>query len=430
MHQDGKPQDPAEEYEPNTDAEANTIIIDQASQSGSRHSNSRHSSSLRLDKPQAPPEEHGPNTDAEKSMITVDQASQSGSRHSSSRHKGSSRSSFKSMSSASVAAARARAQAEAARTRAFYAQKENAIKLDKVKMEVTHQLEKARLDADLEMLHHEKEAAAALAQAEVLEAAAAGSERDNISEARRSVSLQSKAERTSEYVRAQAMELFGKQPKRSTEPTHESKPTLPVLHSLHVADSPIVADSKQHISTDRPPQPCDSTQRNERRLETSNFHPSHPSQRESPQVRAGSTPFHQPEPPGMLDFAKYLARRELVITGLTQFDDRPESFRAWRSAFLGAIEGLDITAGEELDLLTKWLGKESSDHVRRLRSVHVNDPSAALKMAWQRLLECYGAPEIIEKALFKKLDSFPKISNRDHVKLRELGDLLMELRGS
>ncbi|XP_074518426.1 uncharacterized protein LOC141784488 [Halichoeres trimaculatus] len=48
-------------------------------------------------------------------------------------------------------------------------------------------------------------------------------------------------------------------------------------------------------------------------------------------------------------------------------------------------------------------------------------------MVWQRLEECYGTPEVIEEALLKKLELFPKLSNKDNVKLRELGDILMEL---
>lgn len=103
-------------------------------------------------------------------------------------------------------------------------------------------------------------------------------------------------------------------------------------------------------------------------------------------------------------------------------------FRAWKSAFINAIHGLDLTAGKELDLLTKWLGKDSSEHVRRIRSVHVSDSSAALVIAWNKLTECYVAPEMIENALFKKLVAFPKVSSRDYAKLRELGDLRLELQ--
>lgn len=129
----------------------------------------------------------------------------------------------------------------------------------------------------------------------------------------------------------------------------------------------------------------------------------------------------------MMDFAKYLARRELVTTGLTKFDDQPESFRAWQSSFLNATQDLHLTASEELDLLVKWLGKESSEHIKRIRAVHVTNPEAALHMSWTRLRECYATPEVIESALFKRLDSFPRLTSRENIKLRELSDLLMEL---
>lgn len=148
------------------------------------------------------------------------------------------------------------------------------------------------------------------------------------------------------------------------------------------------------------------------------------------------TPYHhttsadQVKTPVMTDFVKYLTRRWLVTTGLNQFDDQPDSFRVWQSPFLNAIKGLDLSDSEELDLLTKWLGKESSQHVRRICQVHVNDPDAALRKEWDRLSKLYASPEAIEKALFKKLDKFPKISSKDHIKLRELGDLLMELQSA
>ncbi|XP_026159937.1 uncharacterized protein LOC113128663 [Mastacembelus armatus] len=129
----------------------------------------------------------------------------------------------------------------------------------------------------------------------------------------------------------------------------------------------------------------------------------------------------------MIDFAKFLARRELVTTGLSKFDDSPENFRAWQSSFFNATQGLGLTYSEELDLLVKWLGKESSEHVKRIRAVHVTNPRAALHLSWQRLQECYGTPEMVEDALFKRLDSFPRLSPKDNAKLRELGDLLMEL---
>lgn len=92
-----------------------------------------------------------------------------------------------------------------------------------------------------------------------------------------------------------------------------------------------------------------------------------------------------------------------------------------------ATQGLDLTASEELDLLIKWLGNESSDRIRRIRAVYVTDPQAALHLSWTRLKECYVTPEVIESALFKRLDSFPCLSSKENIKLSELSDLLMEL---
>lgn len=81
-----------------------------------------------------------------------------------------------------------------------------------------------------------------------------------------------------------------------------------------------------------------------------------------------------------------------------------------------------------MDLLFKWLGKESAEHVEQIRSIHINNPQAGLRMIWERLEQCYGSAEVIEDALFKRIDSFPKITNRDDTKLRKFSDILLELQ--
>lgn len=86
------------------------------------------------------------------------------------------------------------------------------------------------------------------------------------------------------------------------------------------------------------------------------------------------------------------------------------------------------TCNEELDLLAKC--PQSSEQVRRIRAVNVSHPKAGLRLAWMRLEECYGSPEMIEKALLDKLEQFPRIGNKDPLKLRELGDLLQELESA
>lgn len=95
-----------------------------------------------------------------------------------------------------------------------------------------------------------------------------------------------------------------------------------------------------------------------------------------------------------------------------------------------AIRGLILEPSEEMDLLLKWLGKESAEHIEQIRAIHINRPGAGLAMAWERLEQIYGSAEAIENALFKCIDSFPKIVNRDGSNLTKLGDLLMELQAA
>lgn len=77
--------------------------------------------------------------------------------------------------------------------------------------------------------------------------------------------------------------------------------------------------------------------------------------------------------------------------------------------------------------MIKWLGEESAEHAKRIRSVHVFDVTKALRLVWQRLEECYGSAEVVEDSLLRKVEDFPKLTNKDNVKLRELGDILQEI---
>lgn len=71
--------------------------------------------------------------------------------------------------------------------------------------------------------------------------------------------------------------------------------------------------------------------------------------------------------------------------------------------------------------------KRSSEQVQRIHSVHVANPKPVRK-AWERLHDCYAAHEIIEQSFFQIFDSFLKISAKDHTKLREVRDLLVEIQ--
>lgn len=351
-------------------------------------------------------------------------------------------------SSASVAgaAARARAVAEAARARAAFVQKEMEIKKQKARLD----LEKATLEATLQALETEKAVAAADAEAEVLEAAAE-MECEERHSRRSCMAPEEVFRQTRAYVEQQTHTSFvpNASPRDSPPPICINSPP-----PLHIKDPP---SSKKVTPELNPSYPhgtypvCSARSHSEHlpvseQLPTMNRHlasyshslPRTPRQQDCSPYKCARYPDYTPprpdiqespvtKPPDMIDFAKYLARRELVNTGLTKFDDCPESFRAWESSFFNATRGLDLTDSEELDLLIKWLGKESSDHVKRIRAAYVSDPRAALSMSWTRLQECYATPEVIENALFKRLDGFPRLNSKENVKLRELSDLLLQL---
>eukprot|EP00064_Thunnus_orientalis_P004434 superscaffoldBa00000404_g4446 len=109
-------------------------------------------------------------------------------------------------SSASLAgaAARARARAEAARARASFAEKETRLRIEKAEIEAKLLLEKAKLDAELAALNLQREAVAAVVQAEALEAVLdvdSGAPSASVSKLLLEKDI---TERTSNYIEAQS----------------------------------------------------------------------------------------------------------------------------------------------------------------------------------------------------------------------------------
>ncbi|RXN13488.1 hypothetical protein ROHU_009677 [Labeo rohita] len=300
-------------------------------------------------------------------------------------------------SSTSQAATRARADAEAALTRAQYA-----------KRQIDIEVEKARIEATLNALKKEGEAEAALAAAHVLEAAA-DEEHHAIDLTEQGISPRTppSIRRARDYVNAHFTN-FSSQVK-------EEKPDTGQLvshndsHYLQQNQKPVASSPGEHLTdfVDREQLKSPST---------------YIKMDISPQPRPSATPQME-----LSHLAAYLARRDLLTTGFKVFDNRPESYLSWKSIFCNAIEGLNLKPSEELDLLTKWLSGESLQHALRIRAVHVNNPQAGLQRLWQRLDKSYGSPEVVEASLFQRLQTFPRISNKDTHLLQELADLLLEL---
>lgn len=318
--------------------------------------------------------------------------------------------------SSSSAAVKARAAAEAAKVRAAFAEKEAQLKV-----------EKARLEAELGTLALQREAAAATAQAETLEAAE-NQENSVKSGSSSHKDLQKEiATRTKEYVAAHAK----LHPPRVPLSVHATSPKAAMSEESYITWLPT---SDKGLNVDEENEQGETPNRQSGHSKPSSQSAPPTGNHASPNQDSGQarpkkihfphkahlsaiapsyTPFYASSVPSEASetehLARYLARRDLVSTSLYQFDDKPENYMAWQSSFFNATAGLGLTHTEMLDLLIKWLGPESVKHIKRIRSVHVTNPDVALRKAWERLKQCYAAPEVVEKSLFKRLDEFPKI---------------------
>lgn len=342
-----------------------------------------------------------------------------------------------SVGSSTSSAGRARAKAEAAKIRAQYATKQLQltveaanIESEKMKREAELQFEKAKVEAELEALKVQCEADAAVREAQVLEMADLQIE-DEVQDPEQ----ENKMKRTSEYVQAQnAQKQSQSHRDQEYEPeTHQSLPD----EAPKFSQSSFKRDCEENDDTYLPIATTEKKEdkrtynvKSERDTYQNNqpYNPRH--------FNVHAPPFTSHKDPAVIPaaamdpLAQYLARRDLTNSGLYQFDDKPENYRAWYASFTSTTNDIGLSDVQLLDLMIKWLGKESCEYVKRIRAVYVGNPSEALNKAWERLEECYAAPEIIEKSLFERLDNFPKLSTKDNIKLRELGDLLTEILGS
>ncbi|XP_026010486.1 uncharacterized protein LOC113013640 [Astatotilapia calliptera] len=317
----------------------------------------------------------------------------------------STRRSQRTSSSTASAAARAYVKAQAARAQLAFAEKEaNAMK------------QRAELDAHLHVLQCQKAIAAAEAEASAYEEAEIQS-RELYGELCEEAEPISTVHRTNEYVQQQCELLYPDTQHDSAQPPKGNCNEVDAQDSTQITN-PFITNTQ----TKTPPVNRERKQEQTVNTGVVDTYWSN-STKHTPNLNNCV-----PESSEMQQFAKYLIRKELVSTGLLQFDDKPENYWAWKTSFISATKDLNLSPREELDLLAKWLGPTSSEQAKRIRAVHTLNPAAGAKMVWQRLEECYGSPEAIEDALLKKVEDFPKLTNKDNVKLQELSDILLELQ--
>ncbi|XP_040197421.1 uncharacterized protein LOC120930263 [Rana temporaria] len=335
------------------------------------------------------------------------------------------------------AAAIARAKAEAAKAKSSFTEQEMQLKMEKASLD----MEKAQLEVTLEKLAADKETAAAIAEAEFLEATELQETKSHRSIVHPGLESQDPQQRTSQYVYQHskpddnpAPQLNTKQsvdePSQHAYPDHQKvdyQSPCTKLENTHQSETSYIEVSPEQRIRNRPllrkmPFASERYYTDPVKPETSNRYG------RAPHIHSdNTTPAGPSANQATMDIARFLAQHELVIKGLVKFTDRAENYRAWRASFQNTMRDLNLSYSQELDVLVSYLGNESADHAKRIRDINVNYPDVGLQRVWDRLDEMYGAAEVIENALFKRIEDFPKIANKVYSKLRDLSDLLMEL---
>lgn len=201
-------------------------------------------------------------------------------------------------------------------------------------------IERARIDASLDVLNMEREAAAAIAEAEVLEAAADSDGDKHSFKLELPLKPEDPEERTSKCVLQHPKSHNSLQSMPEMEPINGYGSAMPqqdrIFPALYNQDN----DNNSPLLINAPAQqPVKLEHRSERRypVEVGQNHgwmrTGGLNDRKRSPAQHHSTPLagNAEESQSMTDFVRFFARRELVSTGLLQFDDRSESFRAWRA---------------------------------------------------------------------------------------------------
>ena len=124
----------------------------------------------------------------------------------------------------------------------------------------------------------------------------------------------------------------------------------------------------------------------------------------------------------MSDITRFMYRKDFLLSRFVNFDDKP--------SFQSVTRELGVTTFEEMDLLVKWLGHESSKFAKSIHAANAHDPPRGLQRIYDRLQERYGKPDMVESAMKRKLNSFPTLTSKENVKLYDLLDILTEIESA
>ncbi|KAJ8309956.1 hypothetical protein KUTeg_011821 [Tegillarca granosa] len=91
------------------------------------------------------------------------------------------------------------------------------------------------------------------------------------------------------------------------------------------------------------------------------------------------------------------------------------------------MEEVGASPIEVLELLCQNLGPESSKQAKTIKACNADNPNVAISKIFDRLEKRFGAPELIEKHLHKKIKNFPDVTVDKYYLLYDLLDLALEI---
>lgn len=117
------------------------------------------------------------------------------------------------------------------------------------------------------------------------------------------------------------------------------------------------------------------------------------------------------------DFTRYMLKKDLLVSRLIKFNNKPEFYPSWRNSFKSVMLELDAKPEEDIDFLIKYTSNSSQQQIISIKSANSHNPRRGLQRIWQRLEERFGSPELIKTSLKTKLNSFPPITNKEFHRL-------------
>lgn len=263
-----------------------------------------------------------------------------------------------------------KAKAVAAKASLEFAEKESKLK----KLEAEMQLKKMTIQADLELLDKQRQAAVATAEYKATVEDDSSQELDSVKD----IPKENSYERTKRYVENQNNAFKDPVEYLQAEPSFGA-----IASTLHIT----------------PQNQEGTTQQNQYSVDNQNNNT-------------------------LTELSRFLLKKDLLMSRFSRFSDRPEAYALWRSSFKAITRELVVSPTEESELMIKWLGPESTRFAQSIRTSNIDNPSVGLQKIWQRLEDRFGNPEMVETSLKSKLADFLQVVLKDKKRLYDLQDIL------